>query len=151
MIIYMYICDTNIDFKNKHEVEIYFRSLFLKLKNNYNIELSGFYNIEVYYDAKYGAIMELEKEEFDYYPAFEESLDMRITTEVDTSFLYELDDVLDIPFSKDLKIYQYKDKYYAELKQKLKGPKMGRLIEFSKPIYGDVTKNIVKYGKKIEI
>ena len=38
-----------------------FKNIFLKLKNYYNINIYGFYNIFVYIDKYYGTILKVEK------------------------------------------------------------------------------------------
>ena len=79
LIIYMtnkYLKYKNID--NIDKIEEYFKDIFLILRDNYNILIRGFYNIDVYIDKRYGIILELKKEEldFDYY---EDQIDMKIT------------------------------------------------------------------------
>ena len=38
----------NIDFSDKSDLQDYFKDLFVKLKNNYNININGYYYINVY-------------------------------------------------------------------------------------------------------
>ena len=56
----------NIDFSDKSDLQDYFKDLFVNLKNNYNININGYYYINVYKDKYYGCILEMKKEELDY-------------------------------------------------------------------------------------
>ncbi|MEG0826494.1 MAG: hypothetical protein RR404_03380, partial [Bacilli bacterium] len=43
-----------INFNNKIVLEDYFKNLFLRLKENYKIDMIGYYNIFIYIDDNYG-------------------------------------------------------------------------------------------------
>ena len=60
----------NINLRDKEILENYLRDLFKKLKDKYDIEIFGYYEIIVYIDEFYGVILHLEKEELDYYDYF---------------------------------------------------------------------------------
>ena len=53
-----------INFKDIEDVESYFKTTLLKLKELYGLEIKGFYNIYVYVDKKEGMVLKLEKENF---------------------------------------------------------------------------------------
>lgn len=123
----------DIDFSSKEDLEKYLKKLFKILKNKYNINIEGFYNITVYIDKYYGIILHLEKEEIDYYDYYKNQVDMRLIT-IDTDFMYQVDD---IPFNilSKLKI-NIKDKnIYLTIKEELTDIEMMNLIENSKIIY----------------
>lgn len=147
LIIYIHRYEASMDFTNKSKVEQYFRGLFLKLKKYYGIELSGYYNIEVYYDKVYGAIIQLEKEELDYYPSFDETLDMRISIISDQSILYKIEE-----YTREFKgkWYFYKDQYYLKIEKPVEKKKMGNLLEMSIPVYGEEAKEAVQYGRELK-
>ena len=150
IIIYIHTYDQNgMNFKNKEKVEQYFRELFLKLKKDYEIALSGFYHIKVYTDAYYGAILVLEKEEFEYYPSFDETLDMQIIIDDMKKILFKCEDCLDF-LKKDCWIYEYQSLYYIELKSKEDTQFMGKLLEIATPIFGEDVEKVLRYGKKIK-
>ncbi len=133
LIIYMtnkYLKYKNID--NIDKIEEYFKDIFLILRDNYNILIRGFYNIDVYIDKRYGIILELKKEEldFDYY---EDQIDMKITFHY-KKFLLKINDI-----ERYKKIYLYKKNYYVDNIED---------IEFGDIIYD--TDNIIKNGKTIE-
>lgn len=140
----------NNEYLNKHnynddDLESYFKELFLTLKNIYEIEISGYYNIDVYIDKKYGVILELEKEELEYLDYYDNQVDMCITIH-NSNFLYCLND---IDFFNQ-SIYVYKNKIYGLLNEEINNYEMGLLMEYSEIEYknGD---NILKYGKRLEV
>ena len=83
-----------LDFKNINGLEKYFRDLFIKLREIYNIKLNGFYYVYVYVDEFYGVVLELEHENIEFFDYDENDIDMHIVLEK-TSFLYELEDIFD--------------------------------------------------------
>ena len=129
----------NFDFEDIDEVEDYFRTLFLKLEEFYNIVIEGFYNIHVFLDKNEGMVLKLEKEDIDYYHAFHQ-VEMRIVKE-DTLFLYQVDDVLNF-LRADVDIYVYKDQFYLQNRKK---KEEYSLYEFGRLIYEN-TDNILKQG-----
>ncbi len=130
----------NVNFKNVDEVEDYFRSLLLKLEEDYHIQIEGFYNIQVYLDKLEGMVLKLEKEDIDYYHSFHQ-IEMRIMKE-DTVFLYEVEDILDF-LNLNVEIYQYQNKFYIKNNHK---KRVYNLYEFGKLIYEN-TDIILKKGK----
>jgi len=145
LVIYLYNIN-NLDFKNKKDLEEYFKVLFKKLKEIYNIKISGYYNINVYIDNIYGIIIELEKEQLDYYDYFNNQVDMHILTE-DTKFLYLIEDYFPFINLKNIEIYKYKNKIYI---LPLENTNLIYILENSKLVYKE-TLDILKYGKKVEI
>lgn len=133
-----------VNFKDIEAVESYFRTILLKLKEVYGLEIKGFYNIYVYVDKKEGMVLKLEKENFDYYDNFHQ-IEMRIIKE-DVNFLYEVEDILRLPYHQ-LDIYTYQDKFYVKRKNKKKA---FCLYEFGKIIYEN-TKKIQENGNKVTI
>lgn len=123
----------NIDFKNKEDLEDYLKKLFKTLKDKYNIEIVGFYDITVYIDKYYGVIFHLEKEDLEYYNYFKSQVDMKLVI-MDTEFMYEVDD---IPMDLLNKINVYiKDKnIYIKIKKELTKLEMMLLLENSRVVY----------------
>ena len=100
-----------------------------KLKKYYNIDLKGFYIINVYIDKKYGIIMDIETEDdidIEY-----DDIEYYIIT-YNNTFLYEVEDILDLNIDK---YYTYNEKYYIDIDSIYN-------IEFIKVIYKD-TINII--------
>lgn len=141
-----------IDLEDSAELEEYFKKLFLRLHKYYHIELSGYYNIIIYHDKLYGAIIKLHKEELDYYNYCDTEIDMRILIDRNNRFLYKVDDILDLDrkLLKSGVIYCYQNHFYFNLKEKLSFIELGYLLEQSQVIYQG-TEHIFRCGKKISL
>jgi len=85
-----YLKKINFDLKNN--VEQQFKKLFIKIKNIYNIEMSGYYEVIVYINDIYGMIIEIEKDNDEYIKLFGDTVDMKITFKFDSSIFYKLDE-----------------------------------------------------------
>lgn len=129
-----YIKDLNFDIKK--DLEDYFKKMFLKLKRHYDINISGYYNIEVYIDDNYGLIMKLNKEEIEYYDYFDNQIDMRIVIK-NNKFLYRVMDPFIMNDILDHNIYLYKDRYYIDLINSVDEKIMMKIIEFSDILFDD--------------
>ena len=126
------ILDNN-NFKEKEEIEKYLKKLFKILNNKYEINIEGFYNIDIYIDKFYGVVLHLEKEDFDYFDYFKNQVDMKITV-INTSFLYEVDD---IPYDilDKFNVIVKNNNIYLEIKEELSVLEKMILLENSKLIY----------------
>lgn len=131
--IIIYLNNEYLKYKNYDisKIEEYFKSIFQTLKYCYNLEIYGYYEIDVYIDKNYGIVIEMEKDDIDF--ECYDQIDMRVTFH-NQKFLYQIED---IEYNK--KIYKYKNKYYVKKYN----------IEYSIPIYK--TDEIFKYAKIIEI
>lgn len=140
----------SIDFNKKEDLENYFKTLFVKLREHYDIDINGFYNINAYKDKNYGLVLELEKEDIDYMDYFNGQVDMNIIFENNSVFLYEIDDYFNIDkkILNKINIYKYNEKIYLQIIDDISEINMGKILEFSKIIYND--KRIIKHGTKIE-
>lgn len=147
-IIKIYINDiSKLDFTDMDNLENYFRKLFLKIKRLSDITLTGLYDIHIYLDAHYGAVIELKKEQLEYIDYDDNEIDMRISIH-DSTFLYEVSDIFmisDVPYQS---VYYYKNKIYIEPKQNLNVIDCAKLYEMSEICYK--TDDIIHYGKKIK-
>lgn len=142
----------NINFTDQEELENYFRQLFINLKDYYNIELSGFYNIHVYYNQYYGVIIDMSREEIEYFDYFDDKLDMKISISKENLFLYKLD-FLDFYCNHLLTkspIYEYLGDLYINLCENLSNIDMGRLLESSTILYGEKALAVVSFGNIIK-
>lgn len=137
-----------VDFEDREELEEYFRALFLKLKDVYQVVIQGYYNIDIYIDSFYGAVIEIEKEELDYFEYDDNQVDMRICIH-QTSILYELEEY--IPLNpKEYDMIWYGNKWYAKLKQKVNDIYLGRLLEHSDIHYQEENEQILRRGIYLE-
>ena len=102
-----YTKDLNID--NRELLENYFRRLFKSLNKNFDFNISGYYNIKIHIDNFYGAIIELVKDDVDYFDYFINQVDMRILIEKNSCFLYNIKDYffIDENLKKKVKIYLF--------------------------------------------
>lgn len=126
----------DIDFKNMDILEDSFKKLLKKLNNYYHIDINGYYNINVYVDSYYGAILQIEKESLDYYDYFEsDTIAMRIK-KIDADFLYEVEDFL---FAKDFlnkfKLITKNNHIYLKIIDDLSYKEYLLLTEMSKIVY----------------
>ena len=112
-----------------------------KLKKYFNIELKGFYDVNIYRDINYGTILEFVLEQSELYIDFTK-VDLHISDFSNTSFLYEIEDILDVDVNK---FYLYDNKYYISLNDlDIKNTEFGNLI------YKD-TDNIISKAKLIDM
>ena len=144
-----YLDKINFDLKNN--VEQQFNRLFIKIKNIYNIEMSGYYEVTVYLNDIYGMIIEIEKDDDEYVKLFGDTVDMKITFKFDSSIFYKLDEykIFDI-INYDL--YYYNDDFYIELtdNDNLEYTEYLRLLENSSIIYGNELKEIKNNAIKVK-
>ena len=142
--------DTIIIFLNKHitkdfdysdtfNLEKELKKVFTKLSIYYGIELSGYYDIYLYIDNNFGAILECIKDSFIYDDNF---LDIRLTFKY-SNFLYLVDDIKDYPFMHN--IYLYDGKLYLEILENIDSMTTSLIIENSDVVYKDIDK--IKQGK----
>lgn len=141
-----------IDFDDKNNLENYFQDFFLKLKNNYKIEISGFYKINIYIDNCYGIIITMIKEDIDYFDYFSSNIDMQINKPFKTNFLYKIEDLFYINKTtlKKMIIYFYKDSYYLKPKKNYK-KELIKLLDFCEIIFDEKKEEIIKLGKQIKL
>lgn len=141
----------NFDLNDEEKLEQYFRNLFLSLKTRYDLEVNGYYNIDVYPDAYYGMILEIENMDVDYYRYFSQ-IDMKINVLKNSFFLYEIDyECLEKLDLQNFICYQEKNKIYLQAKENINDITLGSILEYAHIIYGDKAQDILKYSKKVKI
>ena len=100
----LYIKDLNLD--NKEDIENYLKKLFLIIKDRYDIDISGMFEIDIYVNNKYAIVIDIFKEDLEYLDYFSNQIDMQVNIIKDSIFLYEWDSFIE----KDLDKYNHK--YY---------------------------------------
>lgn len=141
----------NFDLTDEEKLEQYFKDLFLSLKKRYDLEVNGYYNIDVYADKYYGMILEIENMDADYYRYFS-GIDMKINVLKDSSFLYEIDfECLEKIDLRKFICYQENDKIYLQIKDVVDDIALGSILEYACIVYGDRTRDILKYSKKVKL
>lgn len=141
-------CLKELEFDIKGDLEEYFKELFLKLKKYYSINILGYYNIDVYIDNNYGLIMNLIKEDIEYYDYFDNQIDMRISLK-NSKFLYCVDDPLSLIEFNNSEVYVYKDRYYLDFINDIDDKTMMYLLEFSEIIF-DKQVEIIRHSQKLK-
>ena len=106
------------------------------------LDIKLYDNIVLYEDEILGTILELTNENDSYFTTF----DMNISLSKEKSFLLKIEENADIDIKKD--IYKYKNNYYIQIKEN-DFIKIGRLLEYSKIIYGSIVKKIKKTKNKV--
>ena len=106
------------------------------------LDIKLYDNIVLYEDEILGTILELTNENDSYFTTF----DMNISLSKEKSFLLKIEENADIDIKKD--IYKYKNNYYMQIKEN-DFIKIGRLLEYSKIIYGSIVKKIKKPKNKV--
>lgn len=134
----------DVDFFNKSELERYFRDLFLDLKDIYDLDLSGSYDINVYIDDCYGVVLEIISIDYTYFD-YCDVVDMNIVISKYRNFLYKSDRFIK---NIDSIIYSYNGSFYYELNN-IDFLKLGLLVENSDIIYGEDVDFVKKNGKKL--
>ncbi len=137
---------SDIDFFNKSKLEDYFKDLFLKINDNYDIEMNGSYDINVYIDEFYGMILEITKEDVEYFD-YCDFIDMKINISKCKYFLYKLNGNLDRFNGCDLYLY---DGFIYAYPRNIDFFSLGILVENSEIIYGESCLDVVSKGKIIE-
>jgi len=141
-----------LNFTDRRKTENYFKSLFQKLSKKYNIEMNGFYNVNVYINKHYGYVIEINIENTDYYTYFGNQIDMKINIIKDNNFLYEIDFLyLEPELLKYCNIYRDGRNLYLKIKENIDNILFGKLLEKSNIIYGEDSKKIIKESVEVRI
>lgn len=140
----------NINFDNKVDLEKYFRKIFSNLRDFYDVEINGYYDIKVYHDNNYGIIIELQKDDSDYFDYFDNQIDMRINNIKNECFLYKINDYILFNSTNWCEYYLYKTNIYVKINNEISKSDYFYLLENSEIIYNEEANNILKYGKKIK-
>ena len=136
----------NYDLKDYNNIE---KNL-LKLLNKYSVDINGYYNVFIYHDKNYGLIIDMQKEDLEYLDYFNNQVELNIEI-IEDSFLYEIEDILNIDKNilRNFNVYKKNYHFYLETKDKITSIKLGILLENSKIIYGKKAKKIKKDSKII--
>ncbi|MGN0974278.1 MAG: hypothetical protein ACI4OT_05995 [Bacilli bacterium] len=131
----LYIKEISLD--NSEEISEYIKKLLLKLKDYYNIELSGFYRIYVYTNKLYGIIMEIIKVE-DYDDFGIDNIDLKIILKKNSELLLKTENY---DLVKDIDCFFVKDGFYYINIENIDKDYI-HYVEFFDIIYKDVDKII---------
>lgn len=124
----------DMDFSNTKVLEKNLKDLLLRLKKYYKIDIKGYYNITVYIDEYYGAVLKIE-EDNDYYDYFDDTITIRMK-KVKSNFVYEVDDSSYIDSYIDkFKISFIDNKIFLTISNELSEYQYLNLLEVSNIIY----------------
>lgn len=124
----------DMDFSNTKVLEKNLKDLLLRLKKYYKIDIKGYYNITVYIDEYYGAVLKIE-EDNDYYDYFDDTIAIRMK-KVKSNFVYEVDDSSYIDSYIDkFKISFIDNKIFLTISNELSEYQYLNLLEVSNIIY----------------
>lgn len=142
-----------IDFSSREDLEVYFKQLFLKLGEYYDIGIDGYFNITIYFDQNYGAILDVEKDSLDYFDCMDNEVEMSIQVVKNAFVLYQIEDpfLLNRRFLKRHQLFFYRGSYYVRLCHPVGRKGLYSLMECSQIIYGNITNNIVRYGQLVKL
>lgn len=132
------------------ELESYFKKLFLKFKNNYDIDVSGYYIIDVYQNKNYGYIIKIIKEHFEYLDYLDNEIDMKVKVHSEVPILYEFKDIDLKIFKQELDYYVFKKRVYGKPKKTLSSFQLSKILEMCEGVFYDEDNIIETYGKKIK-
>lgn len=140
-----------IDFDYKEKTLVDMKKIFQKLKLKHNLDIQGYYFIEVYNDEYYGIIMTISKEMSNYF-SVSNQVDVEVEMKENVFFLYKIEDYFFIEesFYDKVKLYLYKNELYLKIKEKIDKLFLYKIIENSAIIYNDTDK-IINLGKEIKI
>jgi len=143
----------NNKFELKQDFERYFKNLFKILNQFYSIEVLGYYNIKIYCDKVYGYILDIKKEELDFYDYYDDHIDMRIEINDNEKFIFKVSDmsVLGREVLKYCHILKFKHNLYLVPKKTINQYVLGKIIENCTFIYGKSSKQILINAKEIKI
>lgn len=139
------------NFSLKNNLEKYFKYLFLKLNEFYNIEIKGFYDITIYQDNLFGIILEIKKEDIDFYSYYDDHIDMKIRIMQKEKFLFALDkfSMIDSSILNYCKLYVFKNNLYVIPKKTITDLALAIILENSILLYGEESQKIMNGARLI--
>ena len=146
----LYINNHNLELKVN--LEECFKNLFKILSNSYNINISGYYDIKIYCDKLYGYVLDIKREELDFYDYYDEQIDMKISVNESQKFLFKLKDtsVLNNMILEYCHLFKDEKDVYIIPKKTINQQLLGNIIENSEIIYGSLAKKILMRCKNIK-
>jgi len=131
VVYYSFILDDILEY-DIEDIKVFIQLLVVRLKNKYNLDIEGYYHLDVYVNK----ILILEFYKIDEYS---KKVDLNIVIHLDSTILVEFDDY----FINSKKKYFYKDKYYL----KIEDIDFLKYIEFIRFVYDKEATNILNNAK----
>lgn len=130
------------DINNKLELINIIKELLNKVENRFNLNLNGFYKINVYPNKKLGVFLDLIKIDDNEFTSW---ADFRIVIHQNEKFYLETDNYEDFKYIKRKKYFNHK--FYINIED-LKN--ITKEIDLGNIMYGNDIKNILKEAKNVK-
>ena len=127
---------------NIEDIEDELKNIFNKLFVYYDINVKGYYDIYLYKDNNYGAILECFKDD---YVSLEDFIDVKLIIK-GNCILYEVEDIPNFNFKYN--VYAYNNKFYLEILDNISSKEESIVLENSNIVYKNIDE-IKKYGKEV--
>ena len=132
----------NKEFLENNKLQEYLKRIFINLKNWYDINVYGYFNINCFLNDYYGAILEIEQSDIDF-SIYSKKTDIKFTIFKDSKILFKTKNY----FLKDLiksecNIHIYNNNYYIEIKE-LTEKDIAYMLENAEIIYGNEVESII--------
>ena len=144
-------CVEKYKFSIKDNLEDSFRKFLKRLNNYYNIETNGYYDIKIYQDNIYGFILDIKKEDIDFYGYYDDHIDIKISILKDNKFVFKIDDysLVNKGVLKYCYLLKQNKSLYFVPKQTINQYHLGYVVENCKIIYGTDANEILNKGEYI--
>lgn len=133
VVYYSIILDDILEY-DVDDIKLFIKLLVVRLQNKYNLDIKGYYHLDVYVNK----ILILEFYKIDEYS---DKVDLNIVIHLDSNIMIKFDDYFLIEGKK----YKYKDKYYM----KIEDIDFAKYIEFIEFVYEKEAEIILENSKVV--
>ena len=146
----LYIGNNKLELKN--DFEEYFKSLFKVLNNYYGIDIIGYYDIQIFCDNLYGYIIEIKKEDLEFYEYYQNHVDMKIIINDKQKFMYKVSNtsVVCPGVLKYCYLRKLNNDIYLIPKKTITQVQLGYLVENSDIVYGSKALDLLNRTENIK-
>ena len=142
-----------LDFSVGKNLNKSLKNLLKIISDYYDIEVSGYYNIKIYKDNVYGYILDIEREDVDFYNYYNDHINMKINLISGNKFVFKVENnsVMSPNILKYVYIIKNNYNIYLLPKKTIDQYELGSIIENTKTVYGKEADIILDRGKYINI
>ncbi len=127
----IYKLKNNIDNLSKEDIERNIKKVLNYVKKKYLNSISGFYNVTLYTNNKYGLIIKVDKEsDIDF---FSDIIDIKLSLKENIPIYLKLDDYFLV---KDYEVYYYNNSFYVDIND-ISDIDIIKLSDYYSIIYGN--------------
>ena len=140
-----------LGFSTDNNLDDNFKNLFKIISEQYDIDIVGYYDIKLYQDNIYGYILNIKREDIDFYNYYDDHIDMKISIIKNGRFLFLLDQnsVINDRILKYVYLIKNGGNIYLLPKKTINQYDLGYVIENTKIVYGNESDIILDRGKYI--